>query len=81
MVLEHVFVHVCAMARWAKFSFGSMQQILFYKDLSNLQYSFTCIGGSHHNFGCSAQIGCHLTCVFVGAIAVTHISIHMRLFT
>ena len=41
-------VCVCPLARWAKFTFGPLQQILFYVDLSNFQYIFISIRGSHH---------------------------------
>ena len=42
-----VCVYVCALARWAKFTFGPLQQILFQIDLSNFQYIFISIRGSH----------------------------------
>ena len=47
LFLERVCVYVCALARWAKFTLGPLQQILFQVDLSNFQFMFITIRGSH----------------------------------
>ena len=47
LFLECVCVYVCALAWLAKFTFSPLQQILFYIDLSNFQYIFITIRGSH----------------------------------